>query len=132
MTLLCVGDCVVKRALGEPRHLAADGDTAFVQGFDGDLVASADFADDVFSGNANVIEDEFAGRGSTDAELVLFLTDLESFRVALDQEAGDAAIALIWRGVGEEKEDSGFGGVGDPELPAGDAKVISVAVWLVW
>jgi hypothetical protein len=41
--------------------LSADRDAAFVERFDGDFVALADFADYIFRGDSAIIEDQFAG-----------------------------------------------------------------------
>ena len=54
------------------------------------------------------------------------LPTLRLGRVAFDQEAGDAAIALFRRGVGEQEKDSGLRGVGNPKFSAGDAKMVAV------
>ncbi len=111
---------------GEAEELGGDADAAFVEGLDGDLVAFADFAEDVGGGNAAVVEEELAGGGGADAELVFFLADGEAWRVALDEEGRDALVA--GRGVdgGEDDEEAGFGGVGDPELAAVEDVVVAV------
>jgi len=48
---------VVPGAYGETQHLRADADAAFVQRFDGDLVALAALAEQVFLGNETAVED---------------------------------------------------------------------------
>ena len=54
-----------------------------------------------------------------------FLPTVKPGEAALDQERGDAAVA--GRGVdgGEHDEEAGFGGVGDPELAAGQHEVVA-------
>ena len=61
LALFGVGDGVIERALGETDHLRADGDAALVERFDGDLVALADFAEDVRGGDAAIVENQLAG-----------------------------------------------------------------------
>ncbi len=109
--------------MGEAGHLRADGDAAFVQSFDGDFVALADFAEHVGGGDAAIVEDQFTGGRGADAELVFLFADFEAGEFALDHEACDAAITEIGVGVGEEEVEAGFGGVGDPHFAAGDQEV---------
>jgi hypothetical protein len=82
--LLAVLGGVGPGAGGEAEELRGDADAAFVEGFDGDLVAFADLAKDVGGGDAAVVEEEFAGGGGADAELVFFLADGETWRIAVD------------------------------------------------
>ena len=108
----------VQAPVARPRQLRGDADAAFVEGFDGDLVAFADLAEDVGGGDAAVVEEELAGGGGADAELVFFLADGETGGVALDEEGRDAFVAGGGVDGGEDDEEAGFGGVGDPELAA--------------
>ena len=125
LALLGVGEGVIERALRETGHLRADADAAFVEGLDGDLVAFADFADDVRFGDAAIVEDQLAGGRGADAELVFFLADLKAGEFALDQECRDAFVSGFGIYVGEEEIEAGFVGVGDPEFAAGDAVVVA-------
>ncbi len=50
------------RALRDAEHLRADADAAFVQGFDRNLVAFADFAENVFFRHLAVVENQFGRR----------------------------------------------------------------------
>ena len=77
LALLGVGDGVIERALREAGHLRADGDAAFVQSLDRDLVALADFAEHVGGGDAAVVENQLASGRRANAELVFLLADLK-------------------------------------------------------
>ena len=91
-----------------------------------DLVALADFAEHVPARHAAVLEDELAGAARADAELVFLLADGESRESALDEKRGDAAVAGLRIERGEDDEDVGFVGVGDPQLASGDDVVVAV------
>ncbi len=69
---------VFQRAFRQAEHLRGDADAAFVQSFDGDFIAFADFAHDLTFADGDIFEDQFAGGGSADAEFVFFLTDAEA------------------------------------------------------
>ena len=103
---------------GQAEHLRADADAAFVQGLDGDFVALAGFAEHVVRGHAAVVEDQLAGAGGADSELVLLVADGESGRVFLDEECGDSLIAGGGVEGGEDDEEAGLGGVRDPKFAA--------------
>ena len=111
---------------GEAEQLRGDADATFVEGLDGDLVALADFAEDVGGGDAAVVEEKFAGGRGADAELVFLLADRKAGRIALDEEGGDALVAGAGIDGGEDDEEAGFGGVGDPELAAVEEVVVAV------
>ena len=64
--------------MARPSSLRGDADAAFVEGFDGDLVAFADLAEDIGGGDAAVVEEKLAGGGGADAELVFLLADGEA------------------------------------------------------
>ena len=124
MPLLRIAQPVVERPLGDAHHLGADPDASFVEGLDGDLVALADLAQDVLARDADALQDQLASGGRADAELVLLLAHREPGEVALHQEGGDPLVVL--RGVhgGEDDEELGLGGVGDPELAPGQLPVV--------
>ena len=48
-------------SFGETQHLRADADAAFIEGLDGDLVALAALAQQVFLSNKTVVKEQFAG-----------------------------------------------------------------------
>ena len=112
-------------ALGEAEHLGADADAAFVEGLDGDLVAFAGFAEDLRGRDDAVAEDELAGAGGADAELVFFFAESEAGGVFFDEEGGDAFVAGGGVEGGEDDEDAGLFGVGDPELLAVEDVVVA-------
>ena len=116
---------MVQRAARQADHLRADGDAPFVQRLDGDLVALAHGADHVLLRHAAVVQNQLAGGRSANAQLVFFLAHLESRKLALDQKRRDAAVSGIRIGVGEQQEQSRFGGVGDPQLAAGEQKMVA-------
>ena len=117
---------MLERALREPDHLRADADAAFVERFDGDLVALADLAEHVALRHAAVFEDQLAGAAGADAELVFLLADREAGQAALDEERGDAAVAGLGIDGREHDEEVGFVAVGDPELAAVEHEVVAV------
>ena len=67
---------------------------------------------------ATVFEYELARAAGTDAQLVLFTTDRETGRTAFYEKGGDAVVAGRWINSGEDDEQAGFVGVGDPQLAA--------------
>src|SRR5579883_2992356 len=118
---------MVEGSAGKTDHLCADGNTAFVQSFDCDFVAFADFAQDVRFGDFAIVEDEFAGGRGANAELVFMAADAEAGEISLDEECGDAAISGGGIDGGEENEDARFGGIADPELAAVDQEFAILA-----
>ena len=106
----------------DAEHLGGDANTAFVQGFDGDFVAAAEFSDHVRGGHEAVFENQLAGAGGADAQLVLFLAYGEPLKPRLDDEAGNAAVPGGGINGGEENKQAGFARVGDPELAPIEAK----------
>jgi len=79
-----VGDGVLQGAMSETNELGADGDAAAVEGFNGYFVAFAGFAEDVRGGDAAVVEDDFTGGRTANAELVFFAADGEAGSGAFD------------------------------------------------
>src|SRR5262249_21578814 len=124
--LLRVPDGVIQRALREPDHLRADADPTLVERFDRDLVSLPGFAEHVLRGYAAILEEQLAGAARADAELVFFFSHGESGEPALDQEGRDAAIAFLRSDGGEDDEQIGFVGVGDPELAPGETPLVAV------
>src|ERR1017187_6873200 len=118
LALLRVLDGEFPGATGQPEHLRADVDAAFVQRLDGDLVALADFAQHVALGHAAIFHDQLAGAGRPDAEFVFLLADGDSRGVFLDDEGGDALVAGGRIDGGEHDEDSRLLAVGYPQLLA--------------
>src|SRR4029078_12079786 len=104
------------RATSNAEHLRADSYTAFVQGFDSDLVSLANVAEDIFLGDAAVFEDQLASTGRTDAKFVFFLADGEPGEIFFDDESRNAFVSGRRIDRSEKNEDAGFLAVGDPEF----------------
>ena len=107
-------------SLRQTEHLRSNTDAAFVQGLDRNFVAFPDFAKHVSLRHTHVFHQQFARARSTDAELVLFLTDGESGKFLFDDEGGNAAITGRGIHVGEKNKDAGLFAVSDPKLSAVD------------
>lgn len=111
-------DGVLPGTESEAGHLGGDADTALVEDADGVLVALAALTEDVLLGDVDVVKVEDAGAAGADAELLLLLGDGEALGALLDDEGGDALVALGRVEVGEDEEDAGLHGVCDPHLGA--------------
>ena len=59
------------------------------------------------------------------SQLVLFLAHLEAGKLALHQERRHTFISGRGIGIGEQQEEAGFGGVGDPKLAAVEQEMIA-------
>ena len=117
---------MVERALRQAEHLRADADAALVERLDRDLVALADLAEHVGRGHDAVVEEQLAGAAGADAELVFLLADGEAGRAALDEERRDAVVAGVGIDGGEDDEEVGLVGVGDPQLAADERVGVAV------
>src|SRR4029077_11845504 len=73
-------------------HLSANGDAAFIQGLDRDLVSLAYLAQHIRLGDSAVVEDQLASGRGAEAELVFLLADLKTGEVPLDQKCSDTAV----------------------------------------
>ncbi len=75
-------------------------------------------ADQVFLGDANVVEDEFGGVGCTNAEFAGDLLGGEAVAVRLDDDLAEAVVPALGVGIGltEDDEEVTDGAVGDPHL----------------
>jgi hypothetical protein len=93
LALVRVRHCPRERALRKADHLRRDANAPLVQDLDRDLVALANLADHVFSGDAQVVEVERARRRGTDTEFLLFLRDLDALVLARNK-ASDAFVPL--------------------------------------
>ena len=76
--------------------------------------------------HAAVVEQQLACAAGADAELVFFSSDLEAGEARLHQEGGDAPVARLRVGVGEQKKQPGLAGVADPQLPATEQEVVAL------
>lgn len=113
-------DGVLPRTEGEACHLGSDTDASFVQERDGVFVALALVAEEIFSRHLNVVKGQYAGAARSDSEFLLLLCDFEAGHALVEDEGGDALVAALGGDVGEDDENVGFNGVGDPHLLAGD------------
>ncbi|KAF1730330.1 hypothetical protein CRV24_009791 [Beauveria bassiana] len=119
-----VADGVFKGAEGEAGHLRGDADAALVEDANGVLVAVAGLAEQVLLGDDDVVKVEDAGGAGADAKLLFLLRNGEAGRVLVDDEGGDALVALAGVEVGKDDEEAGFHGVCDPHL--GAANLVAV------
>ena len=97
-------------------------EAAHVQDVEGDDVSLADVAEHVLDRHLAVVEDERRGGRAADAHLLLFGADGEAGEVFLDQERGE----LLAVNLGEDGEQVGEVGVGDPHLLAVQDVVLAV------
>ena len=126
---LGVGDGVIERAARQADHLRADGDAAFVQRLDGDLVALARLRPCTFSrGTRQLSRISSQVEDARRPSLSSFLPTWKPGKLALDQEGRDAFVAGLRIGVGEEQEEARLGGVGDPQLAAVEQEVVAVVL----
>jgi hypothetical protein len=125
LPLFRVVQCGFERAARDSDHLRADTDASFVQSFDGDFIAFAEFSEHVLLRHFAIFENQFRGRRGANAELVFLLADSKSFEAFLDDEGRDAAITGFGICVSEQHEDFGFLAVRNPEFAAVDNKMIA-------
>src|SRR5207247_343989 len=89
---------------------------AGVERFDRHLVALADLADHARPRQLHAVEDQLAGGGGSNPELVLPLADRKALAATLHRERRDALVPPREVGVGEDDEQPGLGAVRDPQL----------------
>ena len=116
--LLGVLDRLVDGALGKTQSLGSNADTAAVEGLHSDLEALAFLTEQVLLGNNAILENEVAGGAAADTHLLLVLAGGEAGEGALDDEGGNAVVALALVGHGEDDEGGGNVAVGDEALAA--------------
>src|SRR2546422_9669731 len=93
----------VERPARDADHLRPDADAAGVERFDRHLVALADLAHHARSRQLHAVEDQLAGGGSSNPELVLPLADRKALAATLHRERRDALVPLREVGVGDRK-----------------------------
>src|SRR5439155_810622 len=86
LALTGVGDGVIERATRQANHLRANGDPAFVERLDGDLVPLAHFTHHVLARHAAIVENQLARGRRAEAQLVLLFAYLEAGKAALDEK----------------------------------------------
>ena len=116
--LLGVLDRLVDGALGKTQSLGSNADTAAVEGLHSDLEALAFLTEQVLLGNDAILENEVAGGAAADTHLLLVLAGGEAGEGALDDESGNAVVALALVGHGEDDEGGGNVAVGNEALAA--------------
>jgi hypothetical protein len=75
-------------------HLGGNADPPFVQEPDSDLISTAFLTKQIFLWNLHIIEVQHARATRLDAELLLFLSDRETWGSLLDDESRDAFVTL--------------------------------------
>ena len=98
-----------------------------VEGLQGGLEAGALVADDAVGGDSAVLEVEFGGRRSLDAELLLQRADGEAGVVLVHHERRDAVGLLLRIGDGHDGVPARLAAVGDPAFGAVEHPVVAVA-----
>ena len=92
-----------------------------------DAEALALLAEQVLGRDAAVVEEDLAGRRALDPHLRLDPADLEARRVGLDHERGDAGVAGLGIGLGEDDVEVRDAGVGDEALAAVEHVLVALA-----
>src|SRR5271165_4562120 len=122
LALFGVGDGMSQRRAPAADATRAQLEAAHVQNVEGDDVPLADVAQHVLHRHLAVVEDEWRGRGAANAHLLLLVADRETGEVLLHQESGK----LFAVDLGEDGEQVGEVGVGDPHLFAVQHVVLAV------
>src|SRR5690606_17562220 len=94
LPLLHVAQRRIEGTLRDTDHLGTNADAALVERLDRDLVALSHRTQHIGRRHPAVLEDQLDRAGGADAELLLTLADAETGEVALDDESGDALVAL--------------------------------------
>ena len=124
---LRVGHRGFQRGLGDPDREGGDADAAAVQDLQRVHEPVALLAQEVLGGHAAVLEDQLGGVGGAHAELVLLLARPEALHPALQDEGGDALVALRAVGHGHDHRGIGDAPVGDEGLRPVEHPVPAVA-----
>src|SRR4029079_9193761 len=128
LALLRVRHRRIEQALRDPDGMRRQTEAAHIERAERDLEALAVRADEVRRRHAHVVEVELRGRRSVQSHLLVVRTDLETLRVTLDHERGDALAALREIDVREDHEHVGDRSVRDERLRAIDDVRIAVAL----
>jgi len=116
LAVLGVFDRKLEDSLGPAQRPDTQLKTPDVQDVEGDLVALADLAEDIFLGDFDLVEVDLTGRRAVLAHLVLFGAQRDAVAVGLHQK-GREFVALD---LAKHRKQIGEPGVGDPHLRAGD------------
>ena len=106
----------VEGAAADAERQSGDGDASAVEGAHGVDEAFAFFAEEIFGGDGAVFEDEFAGVGGAQAELVFLLAGAEAGRSFFDDEGGESVGAFFLICNSDDDRDVGVVAVGDEGL----------------
>jgi hypothetical protein len=79
---------------GQTGHLGGNANASFVEDANGVFVAVTFFAEKVALGDVTVVKVDYAGGRGLDAEFLFLFGDAEAFGVLVDDEGGDALVAL--------------------------------------
>ena len=93
-----------------------------IQNVEGDDVAFADFAQQIFRGHLAVVQNDGASRGAANAQLARLATDGEARKISFHQERSE----LFSVDLGKDREQVGEAGVGNPHLFAVENVVLAV------
>ena len=122
LALLGVGDGMLQRGARAADAARAQLEAADVENVEGDDVAFADVAENVLHRHLAVVQDERRSGRAANAHLLFFVADGEAGEILLDQERGE----LLAVNFGEDGEQVGEVGVGDPHLLAVQDVVLAV------
>src|SRR3954469_4471684 len=100
------------------QHLRANADAAFVQSFNRDLVALADFAQHVILRNPAVFQNQFARGRSANPEFVFLLSNCETGEFFLNNKSRNSLVSRRWINGCKQHKDSSLFCIGDPKLAA--------------
>lgn len=96
LALLHVVDGDVQSLLHQADWPGAQHQALIVQAGHQDVHALVQLAQDVAPWHLDVLEDQLAGRRASHAQLVELLGNLEARRLGINEEGGDARLALDW------------------------------------
>src|SRR6202034_938191 len=122
LALLGIANGILQRHPASAYAHRAQFEAADVQNIEGNHVAFADFAKQVFRWYFAVIQNDGAGRRPADAHLVLFGADGETGKIPFDQECAEPFAVDF----GEDREQIRESGVGNPHLFAVEKVVLAV------
>ena len=122
LALFGIGNRILQRSARAADAARAQLEAAYVQNVERDDVAFADLAEHVLHRHLAIVQDERRGGRAADAHLLFFRADGEAREIFLDQERGE----LLAIDFGEDGEQVGEVGVGDPHLFAVQDVVLAV------
>ena len=115
-TLLCIAQCFLQPAAGEPDRHRGDGDPPSFQDFHGVRKTVIQFTAKLLLGDPNVVERQADRVRGAHTHLVFFRPDGEPRRVPFHDKRANAFGTTIRRRPGHHDIDAGVVTVGDPLL----------------